>query len=134
MASYLLDTNHLSPLVTIGHPLRERILFHLARGDTFSIAAPVLNEFLFGIRTLARAQQNVKLWSKLRADFRYFSASVEYAEQAVDLRILLRQQGRQLEVIDSFNAIIALRNELTLLTKDKDFLAVPNLKQENWLS
>jgi hypothetical protein len=26
MANYLLDTNHASPLVTIGHPLRNKIL------------------------------------------------------------------------------------------------------------
>jgi predicted nucleic acid-binding protein len=30
-------------------------------------------------------------------------------------------------------AVVALRYNLTLLTKDKDFLAVPNLQQANWL-
>ncbi len=133
MRAYLLDTNHLSPLVTLGHALRNRIIAHLDAGDTFAITAPALNEFLFGIRTLPRAQQNMQIWEKLQADFVYYVVDRSDAERAVDLRLQLRQQGRQLELVDSFIAIVALRNDLTLLTKDKDFLAVPTLKQENWL-
>jgi predicted nucleic acid-binding protein len=52
--------------------------------------------------------------------------------KAARLRINLRTRGRQLEAIDSMLAIIALENNLTLLTRDKDFQAVPALKQENW--
>lgn len=29
MENYLLDTNHASPLVTLGHPLRQRVLMRL---------------------------------------------------------------------------------------------------------
>jgi len=49
MAGYLLDTNHISPLVTLPHPLRRRVLGSLQAGDTFSIAVPALTEMLFGI-------------------------------------------------------------------------------------
>jgi predicted nucleic acid-binding protein len=73
MSQYLLDTNHLSPLVPIVHPLRTRILASLASGDVFAIATPVLNEFLFGIRTLPCAQQNVRIWEKIQADFVYYA-------------------------------------------------------------
>jgi tRNA(fMet)-specific endonuclease VapC len=48
------------------------------------------------------------------------------------LRVKLRQNGLQLEAIDSLIAIIALRYDLTLLTTDKDFRAIPNLRYENW--
>ena len=49
MADYLLDTNHASPLVTLGHPLRDEILRRLDEGHTFAICVPVLTETLFGI-------------------------------------------------------------------------------------
>lgn len=49
MAEYLLDTNHVSPLVTLEHPLRDKILARLQAGDIFSIIFPALHEFLFGI-------------------------------------------------------------------------------------
>jgi predicted nucleic acid-binding protein len=60
------------------------------------------------------------------------SIIVADAEKAARLRINLRTRGRQLEAIDSMLAIIALENNLTLLTRDKDFQALPGLKQENW--
>lgn len=133
MSSYLLDTNHLSPLVTIRHPLRDRILDELHSGHSFAATVPVLNEFLFGIRSLPRAHENVRIWEQLKTDFVYYSIDPQDAEQAVEFRINLMRQGRQLGVVDSFVAAAALRYGLTLLTKDKDFLVVPQLKQENWL-
>jgi hypothetical protein len=39
MAVYLLDTNHISPLVTVGHPLRERVLDSIEDGDIISCRA-----------------------------------------------------------------------------------------------
>lgn len=43
MTTYLLDTNHLSPLVTIGHPLRARLLVERQAGHQFALPAPILN-------------------------------------------------------------------------------------------
>ncbi len=132
MANYLLDTNHISPLVTIEHPLREKILSHLQSGDVFSIAAPPLNEFLFGIGTLPRARQNLQEWERIKLDFKYYNIDHTDAEQAARLRLALRQRGWQLGTVDSFIAIVALRNDLTLLTTDQDFREVSGLRQENW--
>lgn len=132
MSRYLLDTNHLSPLVTTDHPLQTRIFATIQNGDTFAIAAPVLNEFLFGIRSLPRAQQNINAWNKIEADFIYYAVDKVDAELATDLRVSLMRKGRQLGLVDSFVAVVALRYGLILLTTDKDFLAVPNLTQENW--
>ena len=41
MENYLLDTNHAAALVTLGHPLRQRVLLRLQAGDTFAITVPV---------------------------------------------------------------------------------------------
>ena len=133
MSRYLLDTNHLSPLVTTDHPLQTKIFIAIQAGDTFAVTAPVLNEFLFGIRSLKRAQQNVDAWHKIKADFVYYPVNEVDAEMAADLRITLMRKGRQLALVDSFVAVIALRNNLTLLTTDKDFMAIPELPQENWI-
>lgn len=134
MSAYLLDANHLSPLVTVGHPLRELILSRCQAGDVFAIAAPVLNEFLFGIAIIPRAQQNLREWEHLREEFIYYGVDAADAEEAFRLRLHLRQQGRQLDLVDSFVAVVALRYGLTLLTTDKDFSTVPHLQQENWIA
>jgi tRNA(fMet)-specific endonuclease VapC len=132
--NYLLDTNHLSPLVTPGHSLRARVRTQFLAGDTFSVVAPVLSEFLFGIRSVPRSHQNLIEWQQMRADFKFYSVDASIAEEAVELRLTLRSQGWQIGLIDSFSAIIALRDQLILLTTDKDFTAIPNLQQENWLT
>ncbi len=52
---------------------------------------------------------------------------------AANSQIQLRQRGWQLGTVDALIAVIALRYDLTLLTTDGDFNAVPDLKHENWL-
>ena len=112
MAAYLLDTNHLSPLITVGHPLRTRLLNQRQQGDTFSIPTPVLSEMLFGILGLPRAQQNMAEWKRLHLIFSYYGIDEQDAEQAAILRIDLRSQGWQLDTIDALIAVLALRYDL----------------------
>jgi predicted nucleic acid-binding protein len=132
MTNYLLDTNHISPIITLEHPLRHKILAQLQAGDTFSIATPALSEFLYGIGTLPRARRNLREWERIKQDFEYYSVDQTDAEQSAKLRLALRQRGWQLGIIDSFIAVVALRNDLVLLTNDKDFGAISELKQDNW--
>lgn len=132
MADYLLDTNHISPLVTVGHPLRERILERLEQGDSFSIPTVALSEFMFGIISLPRAKQNRAEWNQLRPRFDYYNNDRLDAEQAAELRVALRKEGWQLQALDALIAVLAIRYDLVLLTTDKDFDTVPNLKVENW--
>lgn len=72
MAAYLLDTNHLSPFVTLDHPLRYILIERLQQGDTFSIAVPALTEFLFGIQILPRAAANLHEWQTYQNAFVYY--------------------------------------------------------------
>ena len=132
MTRYLLDTNHLSPLVTLSHPLRLQIRERLKPADSFAIPVPALIEFLFGIGLLPRAHLNNETWQAMADEFAYYGAERQDAEMAADLRLKLRRVGRQLGAIDALIAVLALRNDLTLLTTDGDFSAIPGLKLENW--
>lgn len=132
MTRYLLDTNHLSPLVTAGHPVRNVILERVAAGDSFAIPVPVLSEFLFGIGLLPRRQENQDAWQALASEFGFYHVDRQDAEAAAELRLRLRQVGRQLALVDALVAVVALRYDLTLLTTDGDFDAVPGLEHENW--
>jgi predicted nucleic acid-binding protein len=133
MTNYLLDTNHLSPLVIFNHPLRHQVLAALQAGDTFAITVPALVEMLFGIGVLPRAEQNQTEWQRLRPDFECYIPDEADAGRAAQIQIQLRRQGWQLGTVDALIAAVALRYGFTLLTTDKDFAAIPTLKQENWL-
>ena len=132
MTRYLLDSNHLSPLVTVGHPVRQLILERMGGGDSFAIPAPVLSEFLFGIGLLPHAPANQTTWQELADTFGYYHIDRQDAEAAAELRLRLRRAGRQLPLIDALIAVVALRQGLTLLTTDADFDAVPGLNKESW--
>lgn len=134
MASYLLDTNHISPLVTVGHSLRKKVLARLGTGDDFAIPVPALTEMLFGISLLPRSETNLAEWENLRGRFSYYSIDRLLAEQAAELQIALRRRGQQLSTVDALIAAVALRHNLILLTTDKDFNAISQLKLENWLA
>lgn len=90
-----------------------------------------LKRFWFSI--VPRSKSNRAEWERLRWRFPCVFIDEEDAEAAADLRISLRAQGKQLAAIDASIAIAALRHRLILLTKDRDFAAVPALIAENWL-
>lgn len=133
MAIYLLDTNHASPLITPGHPLRQRVTSAIAEGATFAICVPMVTELIFGIGLLPRAVANRAAWAQLQALFPCYLPDETDAVHAADLQIALRRHGRQLATVDALIAALALRYGLILLTTDRDFVAVPSLQQDNWL-
>ena len=133
MADYLLDTNHASPLVTLSHPLRQLVSQALQANHTFSTCVPVLTETLYGIGILPRAKQNLAEWARLKPSILCYVPDENDARFAAELQLSLRRRGWQLETVDALIATIALRYDLTLLTSDNDFQAVPGLKLESWL-
>lgn len=123
----------MSPLVTRRHPLRQRIWGQKNGAHTFAICVPVLTEALFGIGMLPRITQNVAELAMIRPRLDCYPLEEIDAEVAAQLQVSLRRQGRQLHTVDALIAAIALRYDMILLTTDKDFGAIPNLRCENWL-
>ncbi len=133
MASYLLNTNHASPLVTLHHPLRQQILLAQQAGHEFAVCVPVLNELWYGISLLPRAEQNRAEWRRLRQTIACYVPDESDGLDAAELRVQLRRGGQQLALVDSLVAIVAVRYHLILLTKDGDFQNIPRLQVENWM-
>ena len=134
MARYLLDTNHASPLVTFNHPLRQKVVERMVAGDEFFVTVVNLAEILAGIGSLPRAARNLEEWSRLEREIGILGFEANDARNAAQLQILLRTRGLQLATIDAQITVIALREDITLLTVDGDFEAITPLRTENWLS
>ena len=133
MTDYLLNTNHLSPLVTLNHPLRRRFFEARQSSHTFALTVPALTETLYGINSVPRAAQNLAEWQRLMPGLKMYDLDRIDAIRAADLQLQLRRRGWQLATIDALIAAVALRYNLTLLTRDNDFSAIAALPQENWL-
>lgn len=89
---------------------------------------------LYGISVIPRAAQNRVIWEQVYPSLNCYVPDETDAIAAAMLQVLLRRQGWQLKTIDALIATVALHYDLILLTTDRDFLAVPNLRCENWLS
>lgn len=93
MARYLLDTNHASPLVTLNHPLRARVIEQMLQGDQFFVTANHLSEILAGLLILPRAASNLEQWTRLESEIGIFAFSSEDARNAAYLQVALRKQA-----------------------------------------
>ena len=133
MAKYLLDTNHISPLVTPGHPLRRRVRKVWRAGHVFHTCAPVVTEVRFGFLILPKAADSERQYRRLRPAVKVWWVKENDAELAARLQTSLRRRGVQLKTVDALIAAVALQHDFTVLTTDKDFQPIGNLRVENWL-
>jgi predicted nucleic acid-binding protein len=132
MSGRLLDTNHFGLAVRLGSPVLHRIKSECRRGVRVGACVPVLCEIEVGACNVSdptayrdgvnRILRLVSLWPLTKR------TALLYGEIANDLR----RRGRALSQIDIMLASLCRELDLTLVTMDKDFSALPWLKTENW--
>lgn len=132
MAGYLLDTNHLGQAITRTARVRKRLEEARKRGQRLGTCVPALCEIEVGIlqvrhpveyrHNLKRLLRNVKVWP----------LDLETARLYGGIYHRLREQGRTLSQVDMMLASLARQMRLTLLTTDRDFEALPEVRTEDW--
>lgn len=65
--------------------------------------------------------------------FDVLTVTRDIAERAAEVRVAMRRSGRSLGDFDLLIAATAMAYDFPLLTGDRDFLAVPGLRLEEWL-
>jgi tRNA(fMet)-specific endonuclease VapC len=132
-SGYLFDTNHLGKAVTTGSVVRKRIAQLRAGGARLGTCVPVLCEIEAGIQqvnepdayrlNLESLLRQVRIWPIDRLTARMYGAI--YHD--------LKARGRVLSQVDMMLAALARQMNLTLVTSDQDFAALPDIPTENWL-
>lgn len=133
MTAYLLDTNHLGEAIR-GSAILERL--HLARrsGHRIGTCAPVLCELAAGVVQTPRFDDNWRALDAFLREVRVWPLSVETAAIYGKLYKELRAKGRILSQVDMMVASLARQLKLTVLTTDRDFEALPDIRTENWIA
>ncbi len=70
----------------------------------------------------------------LRDFVRLWPLNEEVARLYGEIFLDLRRRGRALSQVDVMLAGLARQMNLTILTSDQDFQALPDLRTENWLA
>lgn len=134
MARYLLDTNHISAAIRPVSKLRERIYHEQRKGHRFGTCVPVIAELEAGIYSSQHASDYHRDLGKLLKTVRLWPLDVPTARLYGQIHLDLRRRGRVLSQVDMILAALAGQMNLTMLTTDRDFEALPDLRTENWLS
>ena len=126
----MLDTNAASGLVK-GQP-KVIARFKAEAPDSVCLSAVTEGEMLYGVARRPEAR-------RLRAALNEFLAAIDVlpwtsatARRYANLRAALERQGRPLSALDLMIAAHAVEHDMTLVTNDGAFGAVPGLHIEDW--
>lgn len=134
MAGYLIDTNHLSAGILRVSEVRDR-LYQLRRaGIKLGTCMPVICELEAGIQNTNRPQACYRHLRGLLEYVRLWPIDFEIAKLFGEIYLDLRGRGKILSHVDVVLAALAQHFNVTLLTTDRDFEALPDIRTENWLS
>jgi len=129
--SYLLDTNTASFVIRGDPPQVLEHLAHVTAAQT-AISTVTQAELLFG---LERRPQATQLWTVV---MRFLDQATilpwdsQAATQYARLRSALELIGKPLSALDTMVAAHSLAQDLVLVTNDRAFGQVSNLKLEDW--
>ena len=140
---YLLDTDHISCIQRRSRQDFQRLKSRMARysSQDFALSIISFHEQTLGAHTfINRAKNNdaiLKGYTLLREILQDFSKFPVLAFDEKALMIFERLQKKKVRIgtMDLKIASIALSRDLVLLTRnDQDFIKVPDLKMEDWIS
>jgi len=131
---YLLDANHLGAAVNPGSRIRDRLRAEHRAGCVFGTCVLVIGEVEAGFQQTPDPERNRRALRAVREYVRLWPITEAIARLYGTLFNDLRSRGRVLSLTDMFLAALCRQMNLTLLTTDRDFEALPDIRTENWLA
>jgi tRNA(fMet)-specific endonuclease VapC len=132
MPAYLLDTNHVGMAVDRASHVGQRIFEARLAGVRLGTCLPVLCEIEAGMRQVRRKIKYRRDLNHLLRQLRLWSIDLRTARIYGDLYMELRRRGRVLSQVDIMVAAMARQMKLTILTTDRDFDALPDIRTADW--
>jgi tRNA(fMet)-specific endonuclease VapC len=130
MIRFMLDTNAASGLVK-GQP-KLTVRFKTEAPDRVCLSAVTEGEMLFGVVRRPEARRLRAAVNELLAAIDVLPWTSATARRYATLRAGLERQGRPLSALDLMIAAHAAEHDMTLVTNDGAFGAVPGLRVEDW--
>ena len=132
MAGYLLDTNHVGLAVDRTSLVGQRIVDARLAGIRLGTCLPVLCEIEAGLQQVRRKAKYRQDLNHLLLQLRLWPIDFKTARIYGDVYSELRRKGRVLSQVDIMIASLARQLKLTILTTDRDFEALPDIRTEDW--
>jgi tRNA(fMet)-specific endonuclease VapC len=125
---FLLDTN-----IIIALFLEEpRILERISTASEVLVSSISIGELYFGAYSSSKVQENLSLIEHFTGDITVLVCNLDTAKRYGDIKHILKEKGEPIPENDIWIAAIAQQYDLTLVTRDKHFDSIENLKIELW--
>lgn len=132
MPAYLFDTNHVGMAVDRASVVGQRIFEARLEGLRLGTCLPVLCEIEAGMRQVRHKVKYRRDLNHLLLQLRLWSIDLKTTQVYGDLYMELRREGRALSQVDIMVAALARQMKLTILTTDRDFEALPDIRTADW--
>ncbi len=133
MSRFLIDTNHLAPMLRDLHGTRQRMREAIKSGQRFGVCVPILCELETGLHHTKHRDANSRVLTDLLKQVRIWPIERTLVQIYAATFHELRSQGRVRSQVDILIAALCRERKLVLLTADQDFTALPDIRTENWL-
>src|SRR5713226_5494052 len=128
MSAYLLDTNHVGLAVDRASLVGQRIFEARLAGMRLGTCLPVLCEIEAGMRQVRHKVKYRRDLNHLLLQLRLWAVDLKTARIYGEVYMDLRRRGRVLSQVDMMVAALARQMKLTVLTTDRDFEALPDVR------
>lgn len=125
---FLLDTNTVIALFGNEASVKE----HLAQADEVFVSSIVLGELYYGAFKSSRAEDNLRRIDEFATSCAVLCCDRDTAKEYGSIKNRLREKGTPIPENDIWISAIAKQHDIILVTSDKHFGEVENLKQEMW--
>jgi tRNA(fMet)-specific endonuclease VapC len=132
MSGFLLDTNHLGAALRRVSLVRDRIQQRRRAGIKIGTCIPALCELEVGIRQISRQEEGRRDLNLLMNHIRVWLIDQSIVASYGEIHEELRRRGRVLSQVDMMLTSLARVMNLTILTTDRDFEALPDIRTEDW--
>ncbi len=130
---FLVDTNHLSAAINPVSPVREQFYQQHRLGARFRTCIPVVCEIEVGIQDSSHLDSYRRQLQQLLRKVKLVSLEPTLAQVYGEVYRQLRRIGRPMSQVDMMLAALVRQSGWILLTADRDFEALPDIRKENWL-
>lgn len=125
---FLLDTNTVIALFGDEASVKE----HLAQADEVFVSSIVLGELYYGAFKSSHAEDNLRRIDDFATSCAVLCCDKDTAKEYGSIKNKLREKGTPIPENDIWISAIAKQHDIILVTSDKHFEEVEDLKQEIW--
>lgn len=107
--------------------------FQKYSAEDFAISSITVAELEYGVANSERVEQNHRTVIAFLAPLKILPFDQFDARVYATIKKALRVKGEPIDPLDELIAAQAINHNLVLITNDKHFFRIPNLRIENWL-